>query len=381
MKKLFALLLGLLLLVPACAFAENGLVVSDPVVTMAGQVLDLTGLSIAAGYAQGEEYTGIRLALVAKGETLAEALLGLTETGLVGTVVGMSDYYSVDYETLGAMAGFDASQMFPQEGPPEGVDLSEEAMMEIMGIFQAGMTASDESTNFRLTGDDLAKILDILQAEMPGQAEEMEQAALLTSMIDTVEGHVTNADPMEVYAVLTLKNGVGSFGFKGTMSQADALALNGSVFMDAGGEQLPLFDLNMAYSEGASFSFDLTSTEAFESFAGADMALNIAWSEEGFTLHFGSGAESFDLSVKPGEDSVAIDLGANFVGQAFALSFKVAPCDMGSDWVPANVGETIDILGMDDAANEKAMTELNNISMGVMGKLMTAFPDLMAVMG
>lgn len=383
MKKLIAMLLSLLLLVPACAFAENGLVISDPVVTMAGQTLDLTGLDIAAGFAQGEEYMGIRLALEAKGETLAEALLGMNESGLVGTVVGMSDYYSVDFETLGSTAGFDANQLFPSEGPQEsvGVNLSEEAMAEIMGVFMAGMTMAEESTGFKLTGEDLARILDILQAEMPSQAAKMEQAALVTNMIETIEGHVTSTEPMEVYAVLTLKDGAGSFGFKGTVNEADALALNGSVFMDAGGEQLPLFDLDMVYSKSTAFSFDLTSTEVFKSLFGADMALNTAWSEGGFTLYFGTGADSFDLSVKPGEDHAAIDLAANFMGQAFALSFKVAPCDMGSDWVPANVGETIDIQGMDDAATEKAMTELNGISMGAKGGLMSAFPDLMAVMG
>ena len=105
MKKILAVLLAMLMLISACAMAEEAsggqLIVRDVVIDMGeGGTLDLSGVDLKLALAGDEAQTALRLALDAAGASVLNVIAAFDEEQLTLRADGISDVYALSYEDL-----------------------------------------------------------------------------------------------------------------------------------------------------------------------------------------------------------------------------------------------------------------------------------------
>lgn len=108
MKKILAVLMAVLMLISACAMAEEAsggqLIVRDVVIDMGeGGELDLSGVDLTLALASDEAQTALRLALDAAGANVLNVIAAFDEEQLTLRADGISDVYALSYEDLIAL--------------------------------------------------------------------------------------------------------------------------------------------------------------------------------------------------------------------------------------------------------------------------------------
>ena len=108
MKTILAVLLAMLMLISACAMAEEAsggqLIVRDVVIDMGeGGTLDLSGVDLTLALAGDEAQTALRLALDAAGASVLNVIAAFDEEQLTLRADGISDVYALSYEDLIAL--------------------------------------------------------------------------------------------------------------------------------------------------------------------------------------------------------------------------------------------------------------------------------------
>lgn len=144
MKKLLAVLLSVMLMVSACAFAEGmGVTVNNIQVDMGGgEVLDLSGLDLLLGYSGNETQGGAYIGLAGNGAEIIRANIAANEEKILANLTGLSDTYSISMEEIAALlqaSGVDLSSL-TQGGGLAGA-MSQEDTMALMGIAMQAMGA------------------------------------------------------------------------------------------------------------------------------------------------------------------------------------------------------------------------------------------------
>lgn len=200
MKKILAVLLAMLMLISACAMAEEAsggqLIVRDVVIDMGeGGTLDLSGVDLTLALAGDEAQTALRLALDAAGASVLNVIAAFDEEQLTLRADGISDVYALSYEDLIALieeaAGdIDLSEAFQSgfvagvavgasdgEMPEELVTLIDHAA-EILpnAVTEAGTQDIDgveyEVLNIDIDEDGMALLLDDLIAFLDAYAQD-----------------------------------------------------------------------------------------------------------------------------------------------------------------------------------------------------------------
>ena len=198
MKKILAVLLAMLMLISACAMAEEAsggqLIVRDVVIDMGeGGTLDLSGVDLTLALAGDEAQTALRLALDAAGASVLNVIAAFDEEQLTLRADGISDVYALSYEDLIALieeaageaglaealqSGFGASYAIVSgEMPAELTTLIDHAA-EILpnAVTEAGTEDIDgveyEVLNIDIDEDRMALLLDDLIAFLDAYAQD-----------------------------------------------------------------------------------------------------------------------------------------------------------------------------------------------------------------
>lgn len=201
MKKILAVLMTLVMLFSACAFAENEnaeLVISD-VVVLAGEMpmLDLTGLGLKIGAVA--EPLGMQLALSAAGQEVAALNLGVAEEKLLLSMTGVTGVYSLDANVIDqviadagvdvdveAITNLDMNEVTAQISAEDQLALMALAM-EAVAVAQAGTTAGGtetidgvayEVTKVEITAEQVKPLLDKLVDIVDNYPELLAEAGI-----------------------------------------------------------------------------------------------------------------------------------------------------------------------------------------------------------
>ena len=104
MKKLLAMLLAALMLISACAVAEEAaggkLVIRDVVINLGDETLDLSGIGLTLAMAGDEAQGALNLAVDAAGTSVLNAIAAFDAEQLTLRADGISDVYALSYEDL-----------------------------------------------------------------------------------------------------------------------------------------------------------------------------------------------------------------------------------------------------------------------------------------
>ena len=104
MKKLLAMLLAALMLITACAVAEEAaggkLVIRDVVINLGDETLDLSGIGLTLAMAGDEAQGALNLAVDAAGTSVLNAIAAFDAEQLTLRADGISDVYALSYEDL-----------------------------------------------------------------------------------------------------------------------------------------------------------------------------------------------------------------------------------------------------------------------------------------
>lgn len=202
MKKLLAMLLAVLMLISACAVAEETfggkLVVRDMVISVDGEsALDLSGVDLTLAMAGDDVQSALRLAVDAAGANVLNAIAAFDAEKMTIRADGISDVYSLSYEDLialieEAVGDVDLSEAFMRgfetgvavgSGAAEGeVPAEISALMEhateilpntisdggtetIDGVEYAVMNIDISEEQMDLLLDDVAAIVDLYAAD------------------------------------------------------------------------------------------------------------------------------------------------------------------------------------------------------------------------
>ena len=104
MKKLLAMLLAALMLITACAVAEEAaggkLVIRDVVINLGDETLDLSGVDLTLAMAGDGTQNGVNLVVEAAGASVLNAIAAFDAEKLTLRADGISDVYALSYEDL-----------------------------------------------------------------------------------------------------------------------------------------------------------------------------------------------------------------------------------------------------------------------------------------
>ena len=300
MKRLLAMLLAALMLISACAVAEEAfggkLTVRDVVINMDGETaLDLSGVDLTLALAGDEAQGGLRLALDAAGASVLNAIAAFDAEQLTIRADGISDVYALRYEDLmnlfveaaggteeleAFMSGFEsgvsagmiaadgevpaeisalmehASEIFPNaisDGGTETIDGVEYTVINI--------AVSEEQMDVLL--DDVAAIADVyaldqlegsgydsygklfddaqLRLSVDGQVYLGETDIIATIDLYAMEAEMTEPEMLGVYAVITndAENGIvdiNGYLYTGSEEEREDIAALTAAFVAIEGE-------------------------------------------------------------------------------------------------------------------------------------------------
>ena len=177
MKKILAILLSLVMLLSACAFAENegAEIVLGDIVVLEGEtpILDLTGLDLILGVVTGET-NGMQLALGAADNEVLALNIALAGEQLLLGMTGVSGVYSLDIAEAAESVGIDANLTLNVNEVTEAIKPEDQlALMALLteaaALVQAGTTDAGtqevegvtyEVTSVEITAGQLKPLLE-----------------------------------------------------------------------------------------------------------------------------------------------------------------------------------------------------------------------------
>jgi len=203
MKKLVAVILSLVMLLTACAFAEGGeLILNNIVLSMGDQgELDFSGIDLRLGYGGNENFAGVNLAVDANGQNALNGVAALSEEQLVLILEGLSDIYAVDLASVMELAGGENVQGAFSNGFSAGFEAGKQVSEEDMAKLEAALEAWMAELEASLTPVEAAE--GDMGATMTFAVSEEGNKALILALMDVL-------DKTEAGAQLAAENGAES---------------------------------------------------------------------------------------------------------------------------------------------------------------------------
>ena len=327
MKKLLAILLSALILLSACAAAEAAkLTVKNVAASANGAVLfDLSGLDVELAVGTEDGRSGVSIALTSGGqdvERLTLAAIGSTVALFAG---GLTDVYTLSIEQAAGILGQatgeldieDAIEDASQAMSPADAAAIEELAAAVQAAFAAGVTDGGageldgvpcEITLVELSEEQLSAVLDALVKLLDNHKEQLAGSGISSFS--------------ELRAALDPKLSVSGEAYE----TEDEECLNLTFTLTAAGLPAPAtLEVYVECMEGA---------------AEGETSTGLA-----FVAGMGESAYTLTLALETAQDDLA--------------------------WIPAELGETVDVLTMDQAQLQKLQSEAMAMLMRVMSTGMT----------
>ena len=339
MKRILAMLMTLVMLFSACAFAESEgaeIIVGDIVVKVnEAPILDLTNLDLIAGFYNGE-MPAIQLALAAADQQVLALNVAIGEQQVLLSMSGVNGVYSLDVAEVAGAAGIDAdiklnvNEVTEKMSPEDQLALMA-LVMEAAAIVQAGTTAAGTE-------------------EIDGVAYEVTTVDITAEQLQPLlEKTVAILDK---YSYMLEDSGVESFS-QLYEALAPSLAVSGAIYES---ENSGMIDFAVAGSI----------------YGGTEEEL------AGYVNLYLDGEALDDDRV-----DAYVDLSAGTGDQSYALTFNIGVIDENDGaWVPAS-DAPVDLMAalQDEAQSQQLMLQAMSTGMMALSQMAAANETVAALMG
>lgn len=371
MKKLVAVIMSLVMLLTACAFAEGSELVLNNIVLSLGDQgeLDFSGIDLRLGVGENESFAGVNLAVDANGQNALNGVAALSGEQLVLILEGLSDIYAVDLASIMEQAGGEAVQDAFSNGFSAGFEagtqVSEEDMAELEAALEAWLaeldasltaveTETGESYTFAVSEEGnkalILAVMDVVDKTEAGAEFAAENGAesmralwenlgaeiALEGMIDQYEGMIG----LNANAILTAEGETATLNLMGSLAEivdeasgVSGIEFTGMLSAIEGEESAELLTLAVSYT---------TELET-GAFSNADVYVGIPdgnGSYEGLLLSVAEVEGQIQLMVSSLDGSTALQLVADETAAEVMLMAEGAV--MGFSWLDG--GDVDDVM-------------------------------------
>lgn len=342
MKKILSILMTLVMLLSACAFAEADdafegvqITLSD-IVAFAGEtpILDLTGLSLGLGGALNDAGAGgLQLSLGAAGNEVLSLNMGLSGEQLLLAMTGVTGIYSLDLAAVAESAGVDLDAVTDLDVEQVTQAISPEDQMALMALLMEAVALVQANTT-NTTEEIEGVIYDVTTVEVTPEL-----------LMPLIEKALPIADK---YSDVLADTGFESFTQLYT-ELAPAVGLNGTI-LDAEDSSVLDFTVTGSLHNGE---------------------------QSGFVMLYLEGAEADDDTALYIEAYAGSD--EEYYGVAFNLDFSD---ENDGSWIPAS-DAPVDLLAAleDETQSQQLMLQAMSSVMMAMSQIAAANQTVAALMG
>ena len=311
MKKIIALLIALMMLALPFASAET-LLISSPVLSAAGQTIDLSGLEITAGINSNENLAVDQIDFNGNGQKLYGITLNVTPDGRVLIAPdGISNVYYMDVPV--------------DVGSLQDIQMPELDLDGVIETLTAGIEMDGETIRIPYN------VINDALAQLAPQLEGIE---------------ISGISGAEIAQTLTqLKESNSGITIEATMSESGtdtAISAKGELVQDGTATGQNVFNANLTLGENVDFTIDLMGQA---------------------TIHFATAGDR-------------ITIGGSADGTSFDLSFTASTTDATPEMVEIDGTNAIDITTLSEedteALGNEIMTAASGLLMFVVGALSAA---------
>ncbi|MDO4865992.1 MAG: hypothetical protein Q4C10_05505 [Clostridia bacterium] len=293
MKKLIALLIALMVFALPFASAET-LLISDPVLSAAGQTIDLTGLEIAAGVNGNDDFAVVQIDFNGNGQKLYGITLNVTPDGHVLIAPdGISNVYYMDV---------------PMDvGNLQNIELPQ---LDLDGVIET------LSAGIEMDGDTIRIPYNVIN----------EALAQIAPQLEGIE--IAGVSGAEIAQALTqLKDGNSGITIEASLGDADGamtISAKGELVQDGTPTGQNVFNANLTLGENVDFTLDLMG-QATVHFATNGDRITIGGSAEGtdFELTFTASTNDATPAMTEIDGTNAIDITALSEEETEALGNEI----------------------------------------------------------
>lgn len=143
MKKLFCMIIAVIMLISACALAEGKVLTIGNIVLGDGSetLVDFSGIELKLAAAENQDTAGVSVAVAADGEEVARAVLSVDNEGLYLSATDISDVYSLSMDYIEAF-------IYEMIGDVNIEEMLETYLNEILESFEAYMAIFEECLSY-----------------------------------------------------------------------------------------------------------------------------------------------------------------------------------------------------------------------------------------
>ena len=422
MKKLIALILCMLLAVAPFAMAEGcDLTIGNMRMTADGTEYVLDGVELVLGTAQSDDGAGLRIAVNANGDTVADLALQIAGDKIIAFADGVSEIYSIDTQvvvdainqmlaaynlTIETLPSFMA-EMITKLAAEWSASIEKITAVIAESVREDGRVEIDGETAMHyvisISEDGMQTIIDEICARlgdlmtMIGQTDAAEQIAYIANsgVHFSVEG-TFDSSATKVATEIRLNARDEATGETETMlitgngnyTEADGVGaahieVTGAIETDDGledvlSETIEVYEVN---GDFAGFEYSISAEDSEPIVIKLDMPVRQADGMVEFSICPDPLAQTeFNVKISDTMARVALtdvdSVMSLTAGSDVSASLDASVTQADASWLLPAADDTVDVLSMDQAQLQKLMSEVSVKAMGLLGTLAGSSEEL-----
>ncbi len=442
MKKLIALILCMLLAAAPMAMAEGcDLTIGNMRMTAEGTEYVLDGVELVLSMGQSDDGAGLRIAVNANGESVADLALQLAGDKIIAFADGVSDIYSIDTQvvvdainqmlaaynlTIETLPNF-VAEMITKLAAEWSVSIEKITAVIAESVTEDGTVEIDGETAahyvISISEDGMQTIIDEVCARLGdlmtliGQTDAAQQIAYiadsgvhfsLEGTFDSGETKVAAEIRLNVRDEATDETETMLITETGNYTEADGVGtmrieVTGALETENGmenviAETIEVYEVN---GDFAGFEITVSAQDSEPIVIKLDMPARQADGMVEFSIRPDPQAQTeFNVQISDtmarvaltyidsamsltatqiADNAVNIAFEANVEGSDVSASLDAAVTDGDASWLLPTADDTVDVLSMDQAQMQKLMSEASVKAMDLLGTLAGASEELAAL--
>lgn len=439
MKKLIALVLCMLLAAAPFAMAEGcNLTIGNMRMMADGTEYVLDGVELVLGTAQNDDGAGLRIAVNANGDSVADLALQIAGDKIIAFADGVSEIYSIDTQVVvdainQMLAAYNlsietlpnfAAELITKLAAEWSVSIEKITAVIAESVTEDGTVEIDGETAthyvISISEDGMQTIIDEVCARLGdlmtliGQTESAQQIAYIAdsgvhfSLEGTFDsGETKVAAEIRLYArdEATGETETMLITETGNYTEADGVGTmrieaTGAMETEDGMENVVAETIEVYEIDGdfAGFEYSISVEDSEPIVIKLDMPVRQADGMVEFSICPDPQAQTeFNVKISDtmarvaltdidsimsltatqiADNAVNIAFEANVEGSDVSASLDAAVTDGDASWLLPTAGDTVDVLSMDQAQLQKLMSEVSVKAMGLLGTLAGSSEEL-----
>ena len=439
MKKLIALVLCMLLAAAPFAMAEGcNLTIGNMRMMADGTEYVLDGVELVLGTAQNDDGAGLRIAVNANGDSVADLALQIAGDKIIAFADGVSEIYSIDTQVVvdainQMLAAYNlsietlpnfAAELITKLAAEWSVSIEKITAVIAESVTEDGTVEIDGETAthyvISISEDGMQTIIDEVCARLGdlmtliGQTESAQQIAYIadSGVHFSVEGTFDNGETkvaaeIRLYArdeatgetETMLITGTGNYTESDGVGTA-RIDVTGALETEDGMENVVAETIEVYEIDGdfAGFEYSISVEDSEPIVIKLDMPVRQADGMVEFSICPDPQAQTeFNVKISDtmarvaltdidsimsltatqiADNAVNIAFEANVEGSDVSASLDAAVTDGDASWLLPTADDTVDVLSMDQAQLQKLMSEVSVKAMGLLGTLAGSSEEL-----